>query len=294
MMSLLRCIGASLSVGTLAAGLLGCSSSVELAPVPPYPGLRLGARENGLLVEESDGITFQQAPFSLAAHDWITAELECSDWLNEAHYNQDMSTGAQVSSAAHFENCDFSGALAFIQAEVAAAKAAAKARKRRDALMALGRAMHALQDFYAHSNYVELMEVEHPDDPGAVAPLQLWTAAGRAKIAELERGMLGGRWLVSGRALVSGVAWWSAPERCPEGTMRHAGLAKDSLDMDNGAVKSPPRWGGTRFHTARELAQAETMAFLRDTVGSWPELEGTCGNAVAFVTLIDQRKEKKR
>ncbi|AUX48235.1 uncharacterized protein SOCE26_097660 [Sorangium cellulosum] len=274
-----------------AAGLVACSTPGPLAPVPAYPGLRLGPRATGLAVEESDGITFDQAPFSASEHQWMTAEIECSDWLNEAHYHQD--TRAQGSSSAHFDNCDFGGALRLIAAEVQAAKASAARGQREEAVKALGRAMHAIQDFYAHSNYVELMEQEHPGDRSAVRPLRLWTEEGRKKVAELAAGRLDGRPLASGERLVSGVAWWGSPKWCPDGARSHGALAKDSLDMENGKVRSPRAWGGTRFHAARALAQAESIAFLWETVVRWPELRGSCGRAVAIITLLDGRREKR-
>ncbi|WP_437337935.1 hypothetical protein [Sorangium sp. So ce394] len=65
------------------------------------------------------------------------------------------------SNAAHFDDCNFSGGAAFVAASQAEAVRAlgpgiplldGDAR----AMLAFGRSLHAVQDFYAHTNWVEL------------------------------------------------------------------------------------------------------------------------------------------
>ncbi|WP_437915781.1 hypothetical protein WME73_11980 [Sorangium sp. So ce302] len=74
-----------------------------------------------------------------------------------------VSTDAEFyfSNAAHFDDCNFSGGAAFIaekQAEAVAALGPGIAQLDGDALalLAFSRSLHAVQDFYAHTNWVEL------------------------------------------------------------------------------------------------------------------------------------------
>ncbi|WP_437280564.1 hypothetical protein WME90_08395 [Sorangium sp. So ce375] len=74
-----------------------------------------------------------------------------------------VSTDAELhfSNAAHFDDCNFSGGAAFIaekQAEAVRALGPGIALLDGDALalLAFSRSLHAAQDFYAHTNWVEL------------------------------------------------------------------------------------------------------------------------------------------
>ena len=135
----------------------------------------------------------------------------------------------QFESKAHFDNCDFDQAVAYIDSllfEVDVHVAAAKAAKEKNdkaafnvymlkAFFALGQALHGVQDFYAHTNYVELSvgEVTTETDIGIVSP---WTQSGKNKIKEL-----------SAKGLVSGYVFWGVPQKCPQGSLSHADMAKD-------------------------------------------------------------------
>lgn len=262
----------------------------QFEPVPEYPGLQLMEQTQGLPVNAGDSITLGDAPFSLSTHQWVTAELECSEWLNEAHYRQDIVE--QVLSSAHFDNCDFEGAFKRIDERLVEARALAVRGKRAEAMRVLGQILHALQDFYAHSNYVELMEQVYPTSLSAVRPLLLWTPEGRAAISQLRDGKMKGTVLPNGMRLFTGVVWWGWPQKCDAGTPSHGEMAKDSLETDNGKKPAPEAWKGRRFHIARQLAQAESLAFLTQTVGRWPELRGACGNALAFTVFHDRRKPR--
>ncbi|WP_437674062.1 hypothetical protein [Sorangium sp. So ce131] len=66
-----------------------------------------------------------------------------------------------LSNAAHFDDCNFSGGAAFVaakQAEAVRALGPSVPLPDGDALaiVAFGHSLHALQDFYAHTNWVEL------------------------------------------------------------------------------------------------------------------------------------------
>jgi hypothetical protein len=278
------------AVATVAVLLLPACGGAPPAPPPPasavsadFPGLRLGTRDRGLTVDESDVVALGPEPFSLANHTWLTPELECADYLNAGHYRQDLTM--QNYSKAHFDNCAFDEALSYVDELVKGARAEAGKGNARTALFELGRAMHALQDFYAHSNYVELMEHAHPTSFADVRTVDAWTSEGHKRIAEMRVGMLDGVPLPGSGTLASEVFGLGLPKHCPDGTPGHAERAKDSADTMNGKMSGPPAWGYTRFQAARALARAETVKFLAATLGTWTELKWACGNATAFLTF---------
>ncbi|WP_437727617.1 hypothetical protein [Sorangium sp. So ce861] len=66
-----------------------------------------------------------------------------------------------LNNAAHFDDCNFSGGAAFVAAKQAeAVRALGPGLPLLDgdalAMLAFGRSLHAVQDFYAHTNWVEL------------------------------------------------------------------------------------------------------------------------------------------
>lgn len=263
----------------------------EMEPIPDYPGVMLGDRSEGLPIAMGDSFSLTGNKFGLDTHTWLTSELDCADWLNEAHYRQDIVE--QVLSSAHFDNCDFDGALDKVQARMAEARQLAKQGDRKGAIKVLGQIVHAVQDFYAHSNFVELMEKEYPGAFSSVRPLRLWTTDGRKAVDALRKGTFAGKPLAAKAALVTGVVWWGFPKRCPSGTPSHGALAKDSVDSDNGRVETPAAWGFRRYHAARELAQAETQTLITEALTTWPELGGACGDVVAFTVFNDRRRPRK-
>jgi len=90
------------------------------------------------------------------------------------------------------------------------------------AFFALGQALHGTQDFYAHTNYVELQtpQVKKVTELEVVAP---WRAEGSARIEQLQA-----------KGLVSGVVFWGFPKKCPANTISHANLSKDSESTRGG------------------------------------------------------------
>ncbi|NIO29207.1 MAG: hypothetical protein GTO29_11715 [Candidatus Latescibacteria bacterium] len=79
---------------------------------------------------------------------WTWFDFSTNDNYRASHH---FDRGPGVTDAAAFR----SGAD-YIQQELNAAVAAAKAGNKDDAIAALGRTMHALQDFKSHSNYIDL------------------------------------------------------------------------------------------------------------------------------------------
>jgi hypothetical protein len=132
--------------------------------------------------------------------------------------------------------------------------------------------LHAVQDFYSHSNYVELMEEEQPELAG-VPVLRLWETDDQNKILKM----------YSNEVLISGTAWWVFPQKCKKGSPSHKKLAKDSNKFRSG--RKYTNWskpGGsekfTRFEAALFLARQSTYQFLLHTLNKYPMLKEHCGN----------------
>lgn len=132
----------------------------------------------------------------------------------------------------------FNATMAYIheQRDLAASKSGAEPRQ---AIEALGRALHALQDCYSHSNIVDL-----PDQQEAY------------RESFFESGPP-----VAGLRLVSYEPGADDPER-PEGDdYSHGKYAKDSADKNDESKMETPD-GRTKFEAARDLARETTAGFL--------------------------------
>ena len=185
----------------------------------------------------------------------------------------------QAASKAHFDNCDFESALAYLKELVGAAEKSANDKRAEDAISNLGRAMHALQDFYAHSNYVEIMAGVHERFED-VPIVELWQPSAANKL----------KWLRENKGLVSGYVSWGIPKLCAAESPTHGDLAKDSSSTKSGQLAMPRGWGGRNgFQAARDLARKETLTFLRVTLARWPELRNECGLFVPVVQQGDRR-----
>lgn len=234
----------------------------------------------------------RSAEFDPSEHERLNEQVVESPYARElwsALYLQD--TYHQRESKAHFDNCDFEGGIAYINQLLAecdkfvnsseAHKRAGRSRladiQMRRAFFSLGQILHAVQDFYAHSNYVELMRDEGRaiDD---VRPVPLWLPEGRDEVARLRS-----------RGLVSGYVWWGRPKRCAGGVLGHAQLAKDSADSPAGRVVVA-RWENlTQHDAAYRLARAASSEFLDYAFGRWPAL-GEGSRVVAFKVFQDRRR----
>jgi hypothetical protein len=253
--------------------------------------------------------------FTIPGHKTVQADLwettshgvDCSDALNGGLYEQDI--GEFYKAEAHFDNCAIEESLAYFQKLKTSADGLmllARDIYRQDhdktrllsnvknAVREYGRALHIVQDFYAHTNYIDLMAAEHvaDDSPILVAlrqssagfsdklALQIW-AADDAKFVRAMQNKAG---------LVSGTVFYETPRlnRCPLGSRTHKQLAKDVADKGNGA--SATRWTGiTHFHAATTLAKKSTRDFILGIAGLWPELEGACGRYIRPLQINDER-----
>jgi len=137
----------------------------------------------------------------------------------------------QTQSCIHFDNCAFAEGLDYIGGEWDLVEASSD--KYSDvALAAFGRLLHTVQDFYAHSNWIEL----HQD----ADPIPVW---------DLNLGSLPSD-------IVSGTWFLGRPKKCPSGAPTHGELNKDDSNSKEGKkeVGSGPNKGKTLYELAFDAA----------------------------------------
>ena len=231
-------------------------------------------------------------PFDTSTHREVLDALVSNAYVGElrrALYLQD--TYHQFESRAHFDNCDFDGATEYIDSLLGEVdghvRVASEARDRADsanldaavkkAFFALGQALHGVQDFYAHTNYVELSvsNVTKSTDIEIVAP---WNQGGKKRIKEL-----------ADKGLVSGFVFWGFPQKCSNGTPSHADLAKDKVTTKSGAVKVPHLENRSRYQIAVQLAREASQKLIDEAFWRWTLLKEVNGQYVAFELLVDRR-----
>jgi Heterokaryon incompatibility protein Het-C len=232
------------------------------------------------------------APFGTITHKEVLDGLAANQYvgaLRKALYVQDSLH--QFQSKAHFDNCDFDSAIAYIDSlyaeagtHVEAAQAAeAKGDKpgteaaARKAFFALGQALHGVQDFYAHSNYVELSKagVKETTDLEVIAP---WRNEGKAKISALRKS-----------GLVSGFVFWGFPQVCESRSISHADLAKDSETTPSGKLRVPHLENISQYRIAVFLAREASLRLMQDAFKRWPLLKKLNGPNVVLDVLVDRR-----
>lgn len=232
------------------------------------------------------------APFDTATHKQMLDGLATNAYvaeLRKALYVQD--TYHQFESKVHFDNCDFDSATAYISSlldEVGQHVESASVAKQsgaqnelddsvRNAFFALGQAMHATQDFYAHTNYVEL-SVPGTKKADEIKIIEPWTTAGRERIGQLRQS-----------GLVSGVVFWGFPQKCSSGTPSHADLAKDSANTKSGKVPVQNLQNLSQYKIAVFLAREASISLMRYAFKRWPLLREVNGNDIAFDVILDRR-----
>ena len=231
-----------------------------------------------------DVIDFEdEGRFSPGNHEKINVRaetnLQCSRQLNYALYWQDFPH--QFESKAHFDNCAFKLSINYIDSLTKLAAKDVQQGQKNMAIFKIGQALHAIQDFYAHSNYVELMEKEF-DNFDDVAVLPVWTSNGQEDLTGLVE-----------KGLVSGYVFWGFPQQCKKGVPSHSELAKDNGSADGNGGKSTNWPGWTRFAVARELASQASRQFIRFTLLKHPALLEHCGTRFGYTVLNDSRKKEK-
>jgi hypothetical protein len=181
---------------------------------------------------------------------------------------------------AHFDNCAFQKSFNYInRIQTRSDKLAAEFSKtggegkkhQRKILLNTGKILHALQDFYSHTNYIELMQTRY-ENISDVPALTVWTPEGQTEILKL----------AADDSLISDYTWWVYPKKCPANTPSHRELAKDTADYASG--KKATIWknpdGGeylNGFEASLMLAEDATYRFLLDTFKKYPMLTEFCG-----------------
>ena len=84
----------------------------------------------------------------------------------EANLNQDRLSGLVGHDEFHFDSNAFEKSNAYIEAQRALVISSLQSKNAASAWAAFGRLTHSAQDFYAHSNYIDLWRSRQPD--GAV------------------------------------------------------------------------------------------------------------------------------
>lgn len=231
-------------------------------------------------------------PFDTATHKKVLEGLVNNPYVGElrkALYLQD--SYHQFESKAHFDNCDFDNAAGYITELLdetgrhveAAAKAKASGDKTGmqksvlSAFFSLGQALHGTQDFYAHTNYVELHATKAKKVTD-IAVLFPWRAEGRARIKELQKS-----------GLISGFVFWGFPQECPSGTISHGDLAKDTATTKSGTVAVAHLQNTSQYKIAVYLAREASLQLLVDAFRKWPLLKEVNGEAIAVDVLVDRR-----
>ncbi|QSQ25193.1 hypothetical protein JY651_09790 [Pyxidicoccus parkwayensis] len=219
--------------------------------------------------------------FGLKDHTAIAEKSSrCSEELVSAQYRQDILK--QFDASAHFDNCAFESTLAYIEDELSRADKLLTApkdptRAAHKAMSHLGRVLHALQDFYAHSNWVELQYAQEVPFSPASLVVPVWEESGRMRINQTS-------------GLVSGTVWWNGPKRCGKDVPSHEEMNKDGLKSKRGREELS-RWERSSYGVALELAEHATGSFLAWAYAKWPVLEQACGNDLYIVQTSDRRPE---
>jgi len=236
-------------------------------------------------------------PFDPSVHEKMTPSGSlCSEQLNAAIYRQDVLHAFE--SYAHFDNCAFDETFQYIQSGLKKSDEYFRSapsnwtendkvpREVLDGMLNLGQVLHAVQDFYAHTNYVELVQTIQPvpEREQDIPVIPVWTSQADDRIQDLVN-----------QGLVSGRVWWTLPHQCGAYVPTHAELAKDTATTPAGATLSIwKRAVGNQkqnnYNVAFNLAHRGTREFLRWSGGQWPQIERFCGKTLKYIIVNDRRK----
>lgn len=245
-----------------------------------YPGLEHWNGRGELDVWSQPG---SKPPFNPAMHiDLTKVAKECSARLGEAQWRQDIVM--QGFAKAHFDNCAFEEGIEYVHEKIKKVNSLLDVPEPTEedfnnALSLLGEALHGVQDFYSHSNYVETLNRPGVKlDDSMVVPL--WTADGAERL----------RLHVKSAGLISGT-FANSPRRCTAKEPKtHAQLAKDNDRMPAGSVYLE-HFGSIAHIAALSLAKLATRQYLAYAFNRWPVLQKRCPSAIAFLPMGDIRTE---
>ncbi len=148
-----------------------------------------------------------------------------------ANLGQDLH---QVDSERHFDNCCFEEGVEYIKEEW---KTVEQETDFGSVLAAFGRLLHTVQDFYSHSNWVEIHL--------SFDPIPVWDL----EVNNLPSDIVSGTWIIG------------IPKKCSEGAPTHSELNKDELGSKEGGktASTGPHAGEKLFSIAREVALRATL-----------------------------------
>jgi hypothetical protein len=147
----------------------------------------------------------------------------------------------QIDSRRHFDNCTFAEGADYIASEWEIGRSSEN-RHSQIALTSFGRLLHTMQDFYSHSNWVELHVLR--------APVPTWDF----NVGTLPAEIVSGTWMIG------------FPKRCRNGAPSHEAINKDAPDTPSGqkVITQGPNRGRSLFDISRDCALRSThQAFLR-------------------------------
>lgn len=176
----------------------------------------------------------------------------------------------QTQSKVHFDNCDFPGGVEHLAAEWNVIDTIGD-KYADTALGAFGALLHTTQDFYAHSNWIEL----HQDQ----SPIPVWDQT----LASLPQGIVSGTW------------WIGSPKLCGPNAPTHSELNKDSPKSAEGSkiVDNGPNQGKTLFDlayaTALEATKVQYIRFSAVGIDFVGLTLATGGNALEQIIASNQQ-----
>ena len=192
-------------------------------------------------------VNIMRPKFALKRHALITqgaaATILTKDEIQvvvNANLTQDL---RQVESRIHFDNCAFKEGSLYIEKQWEMIDSDGD-RRSSSSLSLFGRLLHTVQDFYAHSNWVEI----HLNE----ALIPLWDL----QVKSLPAGIMSGTWVIG------------EPKKCSPGTPDHDELNKDEPSSKAGSkiVDRGPHQGKTLYELAEEVAIRATRQQLERLV----------------------------
>ena len=251
----------------------------------------------GTIQSVDNWVMYGAIPFSPLTHKDIQNALlnnECSRIIDEATQRQDWN---QFQSKLHFDNCAFQDGIEYLQSKEKELQKEIDLFKkikstsndkdllkkfRHDSFHIIGGMLHTLQDFYAHSNYVELMLIEYPVYNN-MPIVRLWDK-------DAEKNIL----LLVDKGLYSGTFFLDFPKRCKDGTPSHGELNKDSRDpgkSKSGSKVIDKTKNITQYDIAYTLARITSFEFLHYLFDKYPELQQSEMNGnhpLVFQVILDE------
>jgi hypothetical protein len=211
---------------------------------------------------EIDGASFSPTDHRKIMQDLQGVEKACAADIVTELFRRESSPQFSKQAGPQFLNCQFDAGVEFINENMKELMAAAATNDPKRGRGAIARVLHAVQEFYANTNYVELMASQSKYASSEAAPiLELWTEEGQKKFGELVK-----RELLSGQDATLTV---SGPSQCTAPVPRSQ-LSKISPLKAPGA-KPIERWQGmSQYQAARNFAVRASSEFITHARSVYP------------------------